>query len=918
MKYLSYLSVIITLLWCHKLFAHDIEVVNADGVRIYYNWINDKTELAVNCKGSYYYQFDYEYSGSVVIPETVEFEEKTYRVTGINRAAFMNCTTLESVIIPNSITSIGESAFESCHNLTSIIIPNSVTSIGKRTFMNCKKITSVSIAGNATIDNSSFSGCNAITEIVISVNDIAGFCNNNIIRAINEAIGIRNIKLLGGDGDEITNYIIPNTVTSIGNSAFKGCVGLTSIVIPNTVTSISNSAFEGCKGFNAITIPNSVTSIGKSAFSGCSGLTSVNVFCSPFFEGNDSPFFECPNIKEVTFDSERVTSLFQSISSLEKVTLTDNVKAIDSYAFAGCTGLLSLVIPNSVSSIESFAFYGCKSLSSIIIGSGVKSIGDCAFNYTEVKKAIWLPNTEPSGSGEVRAYINYVSNDQYKFLLGTQYQFLSSYFIVDGIIYVPTNLSGRTCEAIDCVYNESAENINIGETVINKGITLTVKKINPYTCYGNTFIKNVRLTTSSDICKYAFKACNNLRTATISNQGTIGDYAFNSCSSLGTATINNSGDIGTNAFGACSSLTCVTIKNRGEIGESAFTSCSSLETVEIGKEVTSIGKNAFNGCTMLHSIIIPDAVTFVGSNAFEKCEAMISATIGNGVEIVGDYAFSNCSSLNDIKIGSKTKTINEYAFSGCSSLPSINIPQTVIDIKDYVFKDCTSLKEVNMADSNIELNLGSNGNNPIFSSCPLETIYIGRNINYNTSPNKGYSPFYGNASLKTVKITDKETEISENEFYGCSNLQQVSIGDGVSIIGNRAFSGCSSLKSFVFGSNVQTIGVEAFSDCTSISEIDSKSSTPPYCGSQALDDINKWECKLIVPKGCLTKYKAANQWKDFFFIEENPNETGIQSILFYNNTKEIHSLNGEKLQIPFKGINIIKMKDGTVKKVLMK
>jgi hypothetical protein len=128
-----------------------------------------------------------------------------------------------------------------------------------------------------------------------------------------------------------------------------------------------------------------------------------------------------------------------------------------------------------------------------------------------------------------------------------------------------------------------------------------------------------------------------------------------------------------------------------------------------------------------------------------------------------------------------------------------------------------------------------------------------------------------------VKITDKETEISANEFYGCSNLQRVIIGDGVTTIGNWAFSGCQSLKFFAFGSQVANIGQEAFSDCAAVIEITSKAATPPVCGSQALDDINKWDCKLYVPKGCMASYEAADQWKDFFFkevgtgtSEENP------------------------------------------------
>ena len=249
--------------------------------------------------------------------------------------------------------------------------------------------------------------------------------------------------------------------------------------------------------------------------------------------------------------------------------------------------------------------------------------------------------------------------------------------------------------------------------------------------------------------------------------------------------------------------------------------------------------------------------------------AMLKKLLMIGLGDINEYTFSGCSSLKELTIGSQVNTINQYAFNNCSSLPTITIPQAVTEIKNNVFYGCTQLKMVIMADSKEELKLGSNGSNPIFYSCPLDSVYIGRNISYNTSSNYGYSPFYRNTSLRAVKITDKETEISANEFYGCTNLQRVIIGDGVTTIGDWAFSGCSSLKFFAFGTLVQTIGKEAFSDCASVVEISSKSSIPPTCGSQALDDINKWECKLLVPDGCLAAYQAVDQWKEFFFVEEN-------------------------------------------------
>ena len=438
--------------------------------------------------------------------------------------------------------------------------------------------------------------------------------------------------------------------------------------------------------------------------------------------------------------------------------------------------------------------------------------------------------------------MNYVANDQYTSLSNrTVYKFLSSMFEVEGVKYVPVSPSERTCDAIDCTYDSVAVNITIGETVEYKGIQMSVNKIMPYTLCNNQHVKNV--------------------------------------------TIGCSEDIGNNAFENCQQLTTVQANNGGAIGNYAFSSCSSLQTATLGEKVTGIGQYAFSGCSKLEGMVIPNSVTSIGQYAFQNCSSMSTVLMGDGVESIATYTFSGCSALTDMQIGSKVATINTYAFNNCTSLPKIMIPQSVTTINNYVFQGCTSLKDVYIADRSTILTLGSNGSSPLFSSCPLDSVYIGGNISYNTASNKGYSPFYRNTSLRSVVITDEETEISANEFYGCTNLQSFKVGDGVTTFGDWAFSGCSSLKSLAFGSQLQTIGKEAFSDCTSVTEITSLTATPPTCGSQALDDINKWECTLHVPENSLAAYQAADQWKEFFFINddsgsgETPHEAGSDLVI---------------------------------------
>lgn len=567
----------------------------------------------------------------------------------------------------------------------------------------------------------------------------------------------------------------------------------------------------------------------------------------------------------------------------EKITYMGNkysVTSIGENAFSDCSRLVSVVIPNSVTRINEKAFYNCRNLSSITIGTGVEYIDKTAFlgetgisydEYIHPQKVIWLGNTPPKGYEYVKGGDNYVSNDSFTSLYYDKvYPFLSSMFEKDGIKYVP-NPSERTCDAIDCVYDSTAANINIGKTVNYKGVELAVKDIRPYACYGNKYVKSVKVDYGGAIPQYAFYACDSIVSADIAATKIEGS-AFENSATKEPAKFEITAD---------------------EIAYDAFRGCSKLKNVTLGARLKVIAGKAFFGCSSLEGIAIPDSVTSIGSSCFYWCSSLAYAKIGAGVSIIPDEAFFLC-----------------------RSLPEITIPKTVERIGNNVFSGCTSLAGVTIADRETELKLGSNGSNPMFSSCPLKSVYIGGNITYGTTANDGYSPFYRNTSLETVRITDKETEISENEFYGCTSLKSVSMGDGIDTIGKYAFSGCSALESFSFGTGLKSIGDEAFSDCTGMKKLVSKTAVPPVCGPQALDDINKWECTLYVPQESLDAYKSAAQWKEFFFLE-----TGIKDVPNTSSSateSARYSTDGTRIASPQKGINIIRMSDGTVKKVLVK
>ena len=316
-------------------------------------------------------------------------------VTTIEDFAFSGCTSLTSVTIPDSVTTIGDYAFEGCTSLTSITIPDGVTSIGNSAFRDCSSLTSITIPNSVTtIGSSAFGGCTSLTSITIpnSVTTIGS-------GAFSDCTSLTrfNGKFASDDGrcliiDEtlikiapsgLIEYTIPNSVTTIGNGAFRYCKDLTSVVIPDSVTSIGDSAFANCYRLTSITIPNSVTYIGDAAFVSCSSLKSI-VIPDPVTTIGSSAFLGCTSLTSITIPNS-VTSIgdyaFYYCSSLTSINIPNGVTTIGDYAFTYCSSLTSITIPNSVTYIGDAAFYGCNSLTSIYCKATTPPRGYIAIFY---------------------------------------------------------------------------------------------------------------------------------------------------------------------------------------------------------------------------------------------------------------------------------------------------------------------------------------------------------------------------------------------------------------------------------------------------------------------------------------------------------------------------------------------------------
>ena len=748
-------------------------------------------------------------------------------VTTIGTYAFKDCDKLTSITMPDSVTSIGNFAFsdspikkltiaEGSKTITStmvvckttleeIVIPNSVESIEAGAFKLCDNV-------NYKIDGDVKYLGNDTNPYVVLVG-----ATTKTLSSYNIHLDTRVIYASAFSScTNLESITIPSGVTSIGNSAFSSCSSLTNIAIPDSVTSMGSALFSGCTNLVGVNIPSSVTSI-DGVFYNCTGLTDITIPDSVTTIG-DSAFKDCTSLESITIPAS-VTRIgddaFYGCYNLTSITIPDSVTSIGSYAFSRCYDLTGITIPDSVTSISDSAFYYCSSLTNVTIGDGVSCIGKSMFkNCTSLTDIII-----PSG-------ITGIDNGAFKGCTN-----LKSIIIPDSVTSIGSiafsGCAGLT-NVIYCGTQEAWDAIEIGDS--NDPLHNATLQFHSF--------ENGICTLCGEIGVMASGTCGNNLTWKLHGNGTLrisGSGAMNNVTTARAPWYSYSGSIvrvvidegcttiGNYAFYDCSKLASITIPDSvTSIGNHAFSNCTGLTGITLPDSVTSIGEYAFHMCENLTSIVIPKGLTSIANYTFNWCTGLTSVTIHSGVTKIGEGGFSNCTGVVDVyiediaswcKISFTYKTANpiRYAknlFINGELVTDLTIPRSVTKISDYAFYGFTGLNSITVSDS--LTNIGSDA----FTDCNIKKLIIAEGTQEITR-----NMVMCEATLEEIVIPDSVTTIGFEAFKSCSSLTRITIPDGVTSIGGDAFSGCSSLTSINIPDGVTSISSDTFYGCKSLTSI---------------------------------------------------------------------------------------------------
>ena len=472
------------------------------------------------------------------------------------------------------------------------------------------------------------------------------------------------------DNRIITSVTIPNGVTTIGFSAFNGCIKLEKIKLSSNLDTVCENAFNNTKWFNnqsnglvyvgkvaykykgdmprntKITVKSDTVSISESAFKDCANLTAI-LIPSSVKHIDKYAFYNCQGLTKLNFNDgiERIENdAFGSCEKLTSVNFSETLKSIGAFAFVECKKLSEITIPQSVTSVGEYAFSGCENLASVTVSDDLLYVGGRAFEKTK-----WL-NSQP-----------------------------------DGVVYI-----GKSA------YGYKGDMPKNTELSLKSGIT----NISGYAFYEEKNLTSVRIPeTVNRIGNWAFLDCEGLKNVNIPDGvKRIESWTFSNCSSLTNITVPDS----------------VTV-----LDGLAFSYCTNLKNIELSKNLTEIGMGALSHCTSLETIDIPDSVIIMDNIAMAGCSELKSVNIGSNLKTVGGQVFAGCTSLEkvNVNLNNKNYTSENGIWYDKNKTKIILYPYNK---KDSAYTTPTSLKEL------CNGYVGSYGT--LLDNSNLKTVTIEKNV----------------------------------------------------------------------------------------------------------------------------------------------------------------------------------------------